>query len=368
MTKLELDVALDRAEFRLAIKESLDLTGITAVFGPSGSGKTSLLRVIAGLEPRASGSVSFRSESWQSPKRRLPPEARAAGFVFQDGRLFAHLSVRGNLSYPLKHGRGNGPMSLDAVVDAFDLAAMLERYPAALSGGERQRVAIARALLANPALLLMDEPLSSLDVARKRELIPLIKSLPARFGLPILYVTHDVDELVQLADEVLLLSRGQSVGRGSPRSILERRDFEQVAGLADPGAVLEASVLAHTDTLTTAALQSGPAGEASAAPQALYIPRLRAEIGDAVRLVVHARDVILALEPPAKLSIRNRLAARVVGLQARDDGQLDVVLAVGAQQLKARITRDAAEELALAPGQAVLALIKTVALDGFARS
>jgi molybdate transport system ATP-binding protein len=202
MDTLQIDASLTQGDFRLAVRETLELAGITAVFGASGSGKTTLLRVIAGLEPEARGSIHFRGAAWLDGKRSLPPEARALGVVFQDGRLFPHLDVSGNLMFPIRHGRRRSAIGFDDTVQALGLETLLQRQTPSLSGGERQRVAIGRALLSGAGLLLMDEPLSSLDRDRKREILPLIRSLPKRFGLPILYVTHDVDELIYLASQL----------------------------------------------------------------------------------------------------------------------------------------------------------------------
>jgi len=355
MNNLILDIELVRDDFRLKFKESLDLTGITAVFGANGSGKTSLLRVIAGLEPSTTGTLTFRDEAWQGPTGVLQPEARAIGYVFQDGRLFSHLDVKGNLEFPLKHGRRAGPIDFNDTVRSFDLENLLERYPADLSGGERQRVAIARALLANPSLLLMDEPSSSLDHTRKRELLPLIKGLPGRYGIPIIYVTHDIDELVFLADTVILLANGQNVARGSAREILARSDFEQLAELRDSGNVLEARISSHAEGTTIVSL---PTGE-------MRIPRIEGNSGDTVRLRVNPRDVVLAIEKLSGISIRNSLPATVRAIDQQDDNQVLVSLNVGDQLLKARVTADAVRELDLQEGRSIYALIKSVALDQF---
>lgn len=354
--KLSVDVALDRGDFRLEVTASLALSGITAVFGANGSGKTSLLRVLAGLEPSAQGTLRCGEREWQGRRGYLPPEARAIGYIFQDGRLFPHLTVRGNLEYPLRYGKRNGPIQFSETVTSFELESLLTRYPAALSGGERQRVAIARALLANPELLLMDEPLSSLDNTRKRELLPRIKRLPIDYGIPIVYVTHDIDELVYLADSVVLLANGKNVAHGSAREILERNDFEQLADLRDPGNVLEARIENHSEGST---LVSIPGGE-------LRVSRIAGDSGDLVRLRVHPRDVVLACERISGISIRNCLAATVCRLEEDGDDQVSVSLTVGGQLLKARVTADAARELDLIEGGDVFALIKAVALDVFA--
>ena len=304
MSRLVVDVALDRGDFRLSVQGSFDLLGLTAIFGASGSGKTSLLRVIAGLESEDRGQIRFRDQEWLGESRRLPPEARGAGFVFQDGRLFEHLDVRGNLYFGLRPKRP-GPIGFDATVAAMGLEPLLGRAPMSLSGGERQRVAIARALLANPVLLLMDEPLSSLDLARKRELLPLIRSLPSRFGLPI------------------------------------------------PGAILEARTLRHADTLTIASIGA----------HELRMPRTNVGTGTTIRLRVDPRDVILALEPPRAISIRNCLPATIRAVERSADGQVLVRLEVAGQALAARVSGEASAELGLREGQAIFALIKSMALQ-----
>lgn len=352
MSRLVVDVALDRGDFRLSVQGSFDLLGLTAIFGASGSGKTSLLRVIAGLESEDRGQIRFRDQEWLGESRRLPPEARGAGFVFQDGRLFEHLDVRGNLEFGLRPKRP-GPIGFDATVAAMGLEPLLGRAPMSLSGGERQRVAIARALLANPVLLLMDEPLSSLDLARKRELLPLIRSLPSRFGLPILYVTHSIDEIAYLADSVVLLAGGRNLAHGSAREILERSDIAQVAGIDEPGAILEARTLRHADTLTIASIGA----------HELRMPRTNVGTGTTIRLRVDPRDVILALEPPRAISIRNCLPATIRAVERSADGQVLVRLEVAGQALAARVSGEASAELGLREGQAIFALIKSMALQ-----
>jgi molybdate transport system ATP-binding protein len=343
MDRLELDIELARDEFRLAVSDTLDLTGTTAIFGANGSGKTSLLRVIAGLEPAARGTIRFRGAEWQGPGRFEKPEHRAIGFVFQDGRLFSHLDVAGNLRFPQQAGGRAGSIGFDETVDAFGLGDLLHRHTGSLSGGERQRVAIARALLAAPSLLLMDEPLSSLDRSRKAELLPLIRELPARFGIPILLVTHDIDELVYLSDSVVLLADGTNVARGSAREILERSDFEQ----------LQARIARHADGMSVIELDTG----------ILRIPQVAGNEGEIARLRIQPRDVVLALEPIAGISIRNCLPVTVRALERLPGEQVLVHLDVGNQRLKARVTAEAARELALAEGLDIYALIKAVVLD-----
>jgi len=345
MSELVIDVELRRGSFTLALCESLALSGTTAVFGASGSGKTTLLRVIAGLEPAACGTIRFGSAAWLETGRSLPAEARAVGMIFQDGRLFPHLDVRDNLLYPIRHGKRHGPITFERAVDALGLGPLLERTTHDLSGGERQRIAIGRALLAAPALLLMDEPLSSLDRERKRELLPLIRSLPERFGVPVLYVTHDVDEVIYVANDVVLLDAGRAVARGGPADIFQSSEFS----------ILEATVTAHADSLTLASI----------AGHTLRVPRTQTPVGARLRLRVDPRDVIVATAAPVGLSIRNSFETLVRQLTPRADGLVDVRLGIGDQGLTARITPDAVTDLGLEPAQRVYALIKTVALNPY---
>jgi molybdate transport system ATP-binding protein len=355
MATLSLEISLARAGFALGVRDELSWTGITALFGASGSGKTTLLRSIAGLEREARGHIAFDGEIWQNERTWLPAYRRRIGYVFQDGRLFTHLSVEQNLRFALE--RASAPrgvrIGLDDTVAALDLRALLSRRPASLSGGEQQRVAIARALLANPRLLLMDEPLSSLDASRKREILPHIERLPAAFGVPILYVTHNLDEVARLAGSVVLLADGRIVAKGSVAEIFERPDLAPFTGGDAAGAVLRVRVVSHVDGVATLALGN----------ERLRVPMAALPIGAELPLRIHARDVALATRRPTHLSIRNILTARIVRIEPTTSPNADIVLAVADQHLRARITRDSAAELELAAGQEVFALIKSVALE-----
>jgi molybdate transport system ATP-binding protein len=356
-SKLALDVTVAHDAFALVVEHDITLDGITAVYGPSASGKTTLLRVIAGLEEHARGRVEFDGAVWQSDDRRLPAHARGVGYVFQDGRLFGHLTVEGNLRFAIRHAARRAtpksPVELSAVVRELDLASLLPRRPASLSAGEQQRVAIGRALLTSPRLLLMDEPLSSLDIGRKREIVPLLERLPEVFGVPVLYVTHNVDEVARLASNMLLLKAGRIVASGRVEDVLERLDLDDLTGGRDTGAVLHVRV------------EAGRRGAAALrlTEQLLHVPVARAPPGLPLRIRIHARDVALATERPRGISIRNVLEARILRIDADEPINVDVLLEVDGQHLRSRITRDALEELALVPGQPVFALIKSVALE-----
>jgi molybdate transport system ATP-binding protein len=356
MSTLALNVALERSGFKLAVQQTLVLDGITALFGPSGSGKTTLLRVIAGLERTARGTVTFDGTVWQDHRRRLPPHRRGIGYVFQDGRLFPHLSVAKNLSFAAERAAaraGARKIGFDEAVAALDLTPLLARSPESLSGGEQQRVAIARALLVSPQLLLMDEPLSSLDVVRKREILPHIERLPRAFGVPVLYVTHNVDEVTRLAGDVLLLARGSVAAHGTVEQVFERVDLKSYAEGLEAGAVLRTRVIEHGDGITTLAIGA----------QRVRVPAIEAPIGAARPIRIHARDVAVATVRPQGLSIRNILSATILEIDAVAPGNVELLLEVDGEHLRARITRDALEDLRLAPGQAVFALVKSVALE-----
>jgi molybdate transport system ATP-binding protein len=356
MSTLKLNVALQRPAFMLDVKVDLPLGGITALFGPSGAGKTTLLRIIAGLERAATGTVALDGETWQGDGAYVPAHRRRIGYVFQDGRLFPHLTVERNLRFASERASRAAvapALDFDAAVAALDLRGLLQRRTASLSGGEQQRVAIARALLANPRLLLMDEPLSSLDTARKREILPHVESLPHRFGVPVIYVTHNVDEVVRLANDVVLIAGGRVGALGEVTEVFERPDLAELTGGLESGSVLRGVVTAYEDGIAT--LRVGA--------QQLRVPMADAPIGATRRIRIHSRDVAVATLRPRQLSIRNVLAARILSVDSGPSMNIELKLDVDGEHLRARITRDALEELELAPGLEVFALIKTVALE-----
>ena len=355
MSTLSLNVALDRPGFALRVAVELALAGITALFGPSGSGKTTLLRIIAGLEQEASGTVAFDGEAWQSGERRLPTHRRRVGYVFQDGRLFSHLTVAQNLEFALRRSTAEARPTIDLAraIEALDLRPILARRAPSLSGGEQQRVAIARALLRSPRLLLMDEPLSSLDIRRKREILPHIEALPALFGVPVLYVTHNLDEVARLASDVVLLAEGRVAAYGNVAEVFERTDLASLMGGIEAGVVLRARVAAHADGVATLLVGSQP----------LRVPMATAEVGTTRPIRIHARDVAIATVRPEKLSIRNVLRGTVRLIELGSNMNVELLLEVDGEHLRARITRDALEELDLAVGREVFVLIKSVALE-----
>ena len=363
--RLECTLELRYPDFTLAVDETLELAGITAIMGASGSGKSTLLRAIGGLETpdRARIALDGALTADSAAGVSLPPHRRGIGYVFQDARLFSHRRVSGNLRFAAQRARpangGTPAPALSDVVAALDLKPLLDRRTAGLSGGERQRVAIARALLANPRLLLLDEPLSALDLKRKAELLPYIRALPARFGIPLIYVSHAVEEVAQLADEVLILRAGRVVARGEVHAVLERPEAAAVSGHFEAGALLDATVRRQIGEYALTELDLGG--------QRLSVPQLDAEPGAPLRLRVRARDVSIALAHVDGVSIRNQLETRVLRIDTEPAGAYAEVLlelaGAPAQHLRARITREAVATLGLAPGHCVWALVKGVSFD-----
>ena len=353
---MSLDVDLDHARegFRLCARFSA-APGLTALFGRSGSGKTTLVDIVGGLIRPDRGKVAVDGQVLVDTESSLfvPKHRRRIGYVFQDSRLFPHLSVRRNLLYGRWFTQGNGDgaaADLGAVVELLGISTLLERPPDSLSGGEKQRVAIGRALLAHPRLLLMDEPLASLDEARRAEILPYIERLRDEAGVPILYVSHSVAEVARLATTVVILSEGRVTAVGPVADILAQADT------ADGGSVLEAAVVRHDEAFQLSVLSSA-AGE-------LQVPRLSAPVGAPVRAYIRARDVMLSLKPPEEISALNVLAGRVVAISPLANGaQADVRLDCNGAALTARLTAKSVQRLALAPGRPVHAVIKSVSFE-----
>jgi len=353
---LEARFHLQRGTFTLDAAFCVPASGVTAVFGPSGCGKTSLLRAVAGLERCKEGYLKIGDDVWQAGTRFVAPHHRALGYVFQEASLFPHLSVRRNLEYGYRRVPvGDRRMSFDQAVDLLGLESLLVRQPAHLSGGERQRVAIARALLTSPRLMLMDEPLASLDAKRKADLLPFIERLHEELTMPVLFVSHAPDEVARLADHLLLLEAGKVLADGPINDVLTRFDLP-LAHDQEAGAIIEATVSGYDETYHLTRLKFA-GGE-------FTLAREVSPPGRRVRLRVLARDVSLTLAHQPDTSILNILPACVEALVDESKAQLMVRLSVGGSPLLARITRKSATVLALAPGKAVFAQVKSVALLG----
>ena len=343
--------------FTLDIDLDLPAGGVTAVFGRSGSGKTTLLRCIAGLEQTLDGSLIVNDETWQDGSYRRPVHQRALGYVFQEARLFPHLSVAANLDFGRRRiAESERRVSLAQVVELLGIAHLLERRPERLSGGERQRVAIARALATSPRLLLMDEPLAALDQARKQEILPYLERLHDELAIPVLYVSHSPDEVARLADHIVLMEEGRAVAQGPLTETLARVDLPLRLG-EDVGVVFSGQVLERNAEWHLARI--GFAGGE------IWVRDGGAGVGRTVRLRILARDVSIARHRHDDVSIMNLLPATIITHAAEDHPALALLqLQVGGTRLLARLTRHSANRLELAPGQQVWAQIKAVALLG----
>lgn len=358
--RLSIHARISYPGFSLEVDQELELGGVTGLFGPSGGGKSTLLRIIAGLERHAEGTVRFAGQSWQDTASNtfVPAHRREVGYVFQDARLFPHLSVAGNLRYALRRNRpGAGSMSFDEVVTMLNLDALLQREVDALSGGERQRVAIARTLLTQPALLLFDEPLAALDVGRKSEILPYIESLNLRFGIPAIYVSHAVNEMARLADDVIVLEEGRVRALGSAGRILSREDLELSTLSFEAVTVLSVQVVEHLPELHLTRVEHH--GQPITVPEMHGVSR-----GEQARLSIRAGDVVVALRKPEGLSVRNVLAGTLQDIVPIPDSAFaNVTLDVNGSALAARLTHHAIAELGLEPGMRVFALVKTASFD-----
>jgi molybdate transport system ATP-binding protein len=356
---LDIDIRHRLGTFTLDTQFRAD-HGLIALLGRSGSGKTSVVNVIAGLIRPDEGHVTIDGEALFDSARRifLPPHKRRLGYVFQDDRLFPHMTVAQNLGYGRWFARiAADPAEFANIVDLLGIAHLLERRPSKLSGGEKQRVAIGRALLSAPRLLLMDEPLASLDDQRKQEVMPYLERLRDEMAVPILYVSHSVPEVARLATSIILLSEGRVAAQGTPAELLPRVDLFPLLGRAEAGAVVEATVEGHDDVYGLTTLRS--------AAGLWRVPRVDAPAGMRLRLRVRARDVMLSLSRPAEdeISALNVFAATVTEIGRQEGVIVDVRLDCSGEALVARVTRLSVDRLGLKPGVAVHALVKSVALE-----
>ena len=341
--------------FSLDVNLILPGNGITAIFGQSGSGKTTLLRCIAGLERPEQGYLTINGEVWQSDTLYLPTHQRSLGYVFQESSLFLHLTAQGNLNYAIKRcGVPHSTELYDHVISLMGIDRILQRYPSQLSGGERQRVAIARALLIQPRLLLMDEPLSSLDYERKQEILPYLEKLRSSFDMPILYVSHSMDEVARLADHVVLLQQGRAVAQGCVEEVFSRIDLPSPIG-HEPGVVWQGEVVERNKQLHLARIAC-PGGE-------LWLRDAGDNLGERIRIRVLAKDVSLTLTCHEDSSILNRLPVVVVDIAAdKNEAMALVRLQTGDNHMIAQLTQRSVDHLKLESGQRLWAQIKSVAI------
>ncbi|PTY35636.1 molybdenum ABC transporter ATP-binding protein [Saccharospirillum sp. MSK14-1] len=340
--------------FELDVDLSLPGKGITAIFGPSGCGKTTLLQCIAGLERAQLGQLTVADQRWQDDNQFLPTHRRPLGYVFQESSLFEHLNVAGNLDYAAKRAdAGKAALSRSAIIELLGLDTLLRRRTFELSGGERQRVAIARALLVNPSLLLMDEPLASLDNPRRAEILPYLETLHDELACPILYVSHAADEVARLADHLVVMDAGRVHSSGPLTELLSRADDPLRLG-DQSGVVVETRLAERSDDWGLMRLENGALS--------LWVGDNGKALDDRIRVRILARDVSLSLSEATDSSILNRLPARIIQLADSGNASVTVQLDIGHQTLLARLTRRSVAELSLQPGQTVWAQIKSTAL------
>ncbi|HTQ12720.1 MAG TPA: molybdenum ABC transporter ATP-binding protein [Rhizomicrobium sp.] len=353
---IEIDIRHEFPGFALDARFTVARPGITALFGPSGAGKSTLVNAIAGtLRPREGFiAVDGRVLVDTASGTFVPPRARRMGMVFQDARLFPHMSVENNLRFGWRRAAAKaGADEFARVLDLLGLQSLLARRPARLSGGEKSRVALGRALLSSPRLLLLDEPLAALDAARKAEILPWLERLRDEARLPMIYVTHALEEAMRLADHLILLRDGRVTAQGAAFDLLSDLEFAHAMRAPAPGAVFAATVKEkRAGGLTALAFDGGE----------VIVGRLAAPVGAKLRVRLRAEDVMLALEEPRAISANNLLAATVTAVDAHDS-EADVQLAVGGVKLVARITRGSLERLAIAEGTRLYAIVKSVTVD-----
>jgi molybdate transport system ATP-binding protein len=348
---------LNFGDFQFDVDLCLPGSGVTVLLGPSGCGKTTLLRCIAGLERSPNGYFAINGTVWQNSDNNLfvPTHQRSLGYVFQEANLFPHLSVNGNLQFGLKRiaTQQNDNNHLNSVIELLGISYLLDRMPERLSGGEKQRVAIARALVLNPDILLLDEPLASLDEKRKQEVMPFLLKLHQKLKIPVIYVTHSQQEAAQLADTLVLLDNGRVQAAGSVSETLSRIDLP-LAQDKQAAVVWQVVITRHEPEfrLTHVDFNGG----------SLSLPAIDLPLGSNIRVQIHARDVSLTLQAPRLTSILNVLPAIISGIADDYDGQTVVQLQVGGETLLSHITRKSAQHLALQVALPVFAQIKGTSL------
>ncbi|HLZ98224.1 MAG TPA: molybdenum ABC transporter ATP-binding protein [Steroidobacteraceae bacterium] len=356
---LAVAAAAKRGAFALDVRFHLPTPGVAALFGRSGCGKSTVVNAIAGLLKPDVGRIEHDGTVLLDTRRQIdvPPEERRMGYVFQDARLFPHLSVAGNLRYAERRAAGRPYVSLDTVTGLLDLGALMDRRTHQLSGGERQRVAIGRALLTQPRLLLLDEPLAALDGARREEVLPYLESLRDRLAVPMVYVTHDFDEVLRLATHIVLMESGTVIAHGEVAEMSLDPHLRSLIGPDQVGAIIDGAVAGFDSASGLTKVRVGRDGE-------LRVQAKDLAVGTPLRVQILARDVIVSTQIPERLSVRNCLAGFVTGIQDDDPGSDLITIDIGGAAIMARITKAATRELSLAPKTKAWALVKSVSLRG----
>jgi molybdate transport system ATP-binding protein len=355
---LSLRLSKRRGDFELDIAFDAPTPGVVALFGRSGCGKTTVTDLIAGLLAPDAGRIEVDGEVlFEAGRINLPPERRGIGYVFQDPRLFPHLSVLGNLCYGENRSRARPrAIAMGEIVDLLGLQDLLERRPHRLSGGERQRVALGRALLSQPRLLLLDEPLAALDRARRQEVLPYLERLRDRFQIPIVYVSHQFDEVLRLATRVVLLDTGRIAAQGDLASVSRDPALRALLGTDATGAVVEAEIEAIDEKRALATVRIGSGR--------IAVPAGAERVGRRLRLYLFARDLIVATEEPRGLGQPSSLVGTIASLEAESPEALLVEVDVGSARLLSRVGSERARELGLAIGRRVWLVVNVASLGG----
>lgn len=350
---LTLQFSIPRRDFTIDINQQLSGDKVTAIFGPSGCGKTSLLRAIAGLDKHKNARLSVNGEVWQDQQRFLPPYQRSVGYVFQEASLFSHLNVLQNLQYGLKRVDAlQRRIGLEQAIELLHIGPLLQSSVGALSGGERQRVAIARAIAVSPQILLMDEPLSAVDHSHKQQIMSYIESLHQSLTIPILYVSHSLEEVAQLSDDLLLMQRGQVSASGPTRQLLSRLD-SPLSDAEDAATIIETIASGYDAHYHLSQLQFDGG---------VFNMARQFNLNDKVKLRVMAKDVSIALTEPQATSILNVFAASITAIRQQADGQSLIQLQLGEQTMLSRVTTRSVDLLKLQPGMHVFAQVKAISL------
>lgn len=357
-SRLEVEVRRRLGAFDLDVAFASE-GSVTALFGPSGAGKSSIANAIAGIARPDAGRIVIDGTPYFDSSRGVdvPAHRRGIGYVFQDARLFPHLTVEENLRFGLERARGRGVYApFDAVVSLLAIGPLLARKPRGLSGGERQRVALGRALLGQPRLLVLDEPLASLDAGHRGEILPYLTSLRDAYSVPMVYVSHTIDEVVRLATHVVLVAQGRVVASGPVHEIFSRADLRMHTGRRfEASSIVDAVVVAHRPQWHLTEVKLGAA--------TISVPAIDAPPGTRLRLRIRAREVALAHSEPLDTSIGGRLPGRVAEIVPRDGPYAEVGVDVGGASVWALVTRQSVERMQLSVGMPIWCLIKTVALD-----
>jgi molybdate transport system ATP-binding protein len=355
---LAVAAARKRGAFALDVRFELPTPGVAALFGRSGSGKSMVVNTIAGLLKPDSGRIVHDGSVLLDTLQQIdvPPERRRMGYVFQDARLFPHLSVAGNLRYAERRTAGSTYVSLETVTALLDLGPLMDRRTHQLSGGERQRVAIGRALLTQPRLLLLDEPLAALDGARREEVLPYLETLRDQLAIPMVYVTHDFDEVLRLATHIVLMESGAVIAQGEVAKMSLDPHLRSLIGPDQVGAIIDGVVLGFD---TASGLTKVRVGHGE-----LHVQTKDLAVGTPLRVQLLARDVIVSTQIPQRLSVRNCLAGLVTSIQGDHLGSDLVTIDIGGAAIVARITKAATRELSLTPQMNAWALVKSVSLRG----